>query len=227
VLAFNQVVHRSDLIHLFPTFCVAVILLPGTLERRALAQRFSRDLRYWLAAGVVLSLLLPPAFGFILATVPSLRGPAPESPRLPLARGIVVPEDQRAALDFVRRQAAPGEAVFVGNLRHDRVQWNDIMFYFLVQRPIPTRYHHFDPGMTTTARVQQEIVEELRRNDVKHVVLFSGAELPPEPNRSAVPGVSLLDEYVRAHYRPVYRGGRYQVLLRNDEPWLARPGSEH
>jgi len=110
----------------------------------------------------------------------------------------------------------PEEAVFVGNARHDRVLWNDIMFYFLARRPIPTRYHHFDPGLTTTVRVQREIIEELRRNDVRYVVLFSGAELGPEPNRSAEAGSSLLDEYIRAHYRHVYHSGNYEVLRRND-----------
>jgi hypothetical protein len=216
LLAFIQVVHRSDLLHLFPTFCVAVILLPSAAKPWIGASHPWRDGRTWLAGFALLLLLAPPAVVFTYATVPSLGGAPPEARSIRGARGIRPPPDQLAALDYVQRMTGPEEAVFVGNARHDRVLWNDIMFYFLARRPIPTRYHHFDPGLTTTVRVQREIIEELRRNDVRYVVLFSGAELGPEPNRSAEAGSSLLDEYIRAHYRPVYHSGNYEVLRRND-----------
>jgi hypothetical protein len=127
----------------------------------------------------------------------------------------LVGEDERAALTLVRDLTAPDERIFVGTARHDLIQLNDVLFYFLVPRRSATRYHVLHPGVATTAPVQREIVDELNRWDVRVVVLWSGDALPGEANESSVSsGVTLLDDYLRSTYHQVAAFGPYSVWRR-------------
>jgi len=119
-------------------------------------------------------------------------------------------------VEYVRAHTAPGETVFFGNARHDLIFINDLLAYFLADRPSPTRYAELHPGLATTVPVQQAIVADLAEKDVRWVVTRRGFE-SKEPNASGVSsGVTLLDDYIRTHYRPETTFGPYQV-------WQRRP----
>ena len=90
-----------------------------------------------------------------------------------------------------------------------------MLFYFLAGRPSATAWHHMDPGVQTTAMVQRRMVAELDRRRTKVVVIETEWDTVAEPNGSAVgSGVTLLDDYIRAHYQPVAHFGDIAVLRR-------------
>ena len=71
------------------------------------------------------------------------------------------PTDARSlrALELaVGRLTARGEPIFVANPRHDLVQAGDPLLYVILGHPNPTRYDVMQPGLVTTAKVQNEIV---------------------------------------------------------------------
>ena len=79
-------------------------------------------------------------------------------------------------------------------------------------RPV-TYWHDLHPGVQTTAEVQAEMVGEFRARPLDHVVLNRRWDTRAEPNASArSSGVTLLDDYLRANFRPVYSSGRLTVL---------------
>jgi hypothetical protein len=116
--------------------------------------------------------------------------------------------------EYIQAQTRPDEYVFFGNARHDQIFVNDLLIYFLADRRSPTKYAELHPGLATTMPVQQEIVRELTEKDVRWVVTMRGWE-SREPNASAISsGVTFLDDYIRANYRPETAFGAYQVWRR-------------
>jgi hypothetical protein len=110
---------------------------------------------------------------------------------------------------------APGEPIFVANPRHDRVTAGDPLLYVILGHPNPTRYDVMQPGLVTTASVQRQIVDSLRRSRTKVVIRWLDPRAEAiEPNGSArSSGVHILDRYLAAAYRPYARFGVYQVLV--------------
>jgi hypothetical protein len=87
--------------------------------------------------------------------------------------------------------------------------------YFATARMPATRWHHFDPGLQTSERIQRAIIGEIESQKVRYVVLESTWDDVPEPNRSSQSsGVFLLDEYLRHNYRLVRQFGQIYVLVR-------------
>ncbi|MCX7796904.1 MAG: glycosyltransferase family 39 protein [bacterium] len=133
------------------------------------------------------------------------------------AKGIYVFENQEyflsTAIKFVQANTKPDELIFVGNSRHDRIFVNDVMFYFLSERHSATKYHELHPGLATTEEVQREIIDELKRNSVKFIVLWSGAEDVTEPNESSISSrVTTLDDFIKMNYAPIMYFGPYKIL---------------
>ncbi len=132
---------------------------------------------------------------------------------LPRAGGLLVRADQAAAIDYVRAHVPPGEKIFVGNGRHDKVLLNDVLFYFLSERDSATRYHELHPRQATTASVQQTIIDDLEDQHVRVVVLYVGADFVREPNESAISShVTLLDDFLKKNYQVVGQVGNYRWL---------------
>jgi hypothetical protein len=122
--------------------------------------------------------------------------------------------DQQAAVAYVRANTRPDEYLFVANFRHDRIIINDVSFYFLAARRSPTAYTELHPGLATTRAVQQAIIADLIEKDVRWVVVSQGY-IAEEPNASSLSsGVTDLDEFIRAHYRPVMTNSYYHVYTR-------------
>ncbi len=212
LLLFTQALSRYDWIHVLPSTIWASLVTGLWVSQVPVA-----SWRRWPVAvtlGVLLSAIL------ITYTLPSLHDLEPileyASPldchsSLERASCAAVQPDQERAVAFVRARTEDDEPVFVGNVRHDQILINDVMFYFLAARPPATRYHELHPGVATTLPVQKEIVEEIRTEQVAWVVTVDWP-LSTEPNESAVSsGVVFLDEFIWANYQPTAEFGRYTV----------------
>ena len=195
--------------HFLPTFVLAVPLGAALLARVLVATGAMRVVAI-AATAAVAGLLLGP-----LLWARPLAPSATALYHLPRARGIPVESDQAEAVRYLQERVAEGEPIFVGAPRHDRLVLNDASFYFLAARDCATGYHELDPGSVTTLPVQERIVHDLERRDVRYVVIFSGFDGLVEPNQSAVSsGVHVLDDFVRTRFRPEAEFGRYVVWRR-------------
>ena len=80
-------------------------------------------------------------------------------------------KDNVDAVQFVQTITKPEDYLFVGTGRHDKIFANNILFYFLANRRPATKWHHFDPGLQTSAEIQREIITELEVKRPPVVVL--------------------------------------------------------
>jgi len=213
---------RTDELHLAPL----AVVLPAMLAIAAAELRRG-------AARVVLALPLLFVIGQAverqLALVVHPTGD--RAPALAVVDGVRVPEADAEALEatarFVSARVPPGAPIFVANPRHDLVRVGDPLLYVLLERPNPTRYDAMTPGVVTTARVQREIVADLRSASPALVVRWVDPTASrPEPNRAGrSSGVRILDAFLETAYRPVARFGDYQLLAPRRSPPTRRPST--
>jgi hypothetical protein len=86
----------------------------------------------------------------------------------------------------------------------------------LINRRPATKWHHFDPGLQTSAEIQQKMIKELEARRPPVVVLDLGFDLmgADEPNASTQSShVTLLDDYLHANYRELRRIGFFISVL--------------
>ncbi|MBC8023757.1 MAG: hypothetical protein H7Y14_11590, partial [Burkholderiales bacterium] len=137
-------------------------------------------------------------------------------PELRRIECLLLDPDREQAAQFVAQDTRPDERIYVGLTRHDKIFVNDIATYFAAGRMPATRWHHFDPGLQTSERIQRAIIDELEAGRVRYVILESSWDLVPEPNESSMSsGVHLLDQYIRDRYRLVRTFGEIFVLARD------------
>jgi hypothetical protein len=213
-LLFVQALSRYDFIHVLPSLLAAALVAVG-LASQAFRPQASRVLQ------ISLVVLLPGIIVVYFVSVFSMYSRNLDSfppdgcySRLKRASCVYTDENQLQAVAYVRAHTREGEAIYVGNLRHDCVFFNDVGFYFLADRPSATRYSTLHPGMVTTLPVQQEIVNELETAQVALMVLVNIGN-SGEPNRSSLSsGIVFLDDYIRVHYLRIAQFGEYQVWER-------------
>jgi hypothetical protein len=134
---------------------------------------------------------------------------------LRLLRCFQVPTDMAQTIRYVRQHTNPGEPIFVGLPRHDVIVTNDVLFYFAVERPPSTHWYHFDPGLQTSLKIQQDMVAELQRARPAYAVIETLPARPPEPNGSSTSsGVTLLDDELRRLYEPAAQFGAFSIMAR-------------
>jgi hypothetical protein len=128
-----------------------------------------------------------------------------------------VDPDREAAIRFIVQNTSPDERIFIGLSRHDKIFVNDVSSYFQANRLPATKWHHFDPGLQTSAKIQSEIINDLERNKPGYIWLESTWENFSESNESAnSSGVTILDEYIRGKYKLDRNFGQISVWrLRN------------
>jgi hypothetical protein len=212
---FVQALSRYDEIHVLPASLATVILM-AWLVRQIPAARWRQP---WIAAPVVVLLLAPVLLYFyspysevsdIVRTYP----PQGCFSTLPRAGCVPTLPGQDEVVRMLDAQAPTSAPLFAGLLRHDNVFANDVSIYFLAGRPIATRYHELHPGVTTTQPVQEEMVAELAAQQPPWLVFISWGN-PNEPNASRFSsGVTVLDDYIRAHYRHALTTGMYELWQR-------------
>jgi hypothetical protein len=121
------------------------------------------------------------------------------------------------AVRFLEEHTKNNEVIFSGLPRHDKIFINDMMLYFVAKRRPATKWAQFDPGLQTTAPIQNEMVSELEGKKPRFVVLESDWDIVKEPNGSALSsGVTILDDYIRLHYETVRQYDTISVLVRRE-----------
>lgn len=216
LVIFNHTLNRYDRMHALPGAIIALILLAVLVADLPAGRRRRRMI---LAAAPVLALIciiqvvLP-----IHTTVSRLQAFPPWVCQSPVQRAGCADlyPDQEQAVVYLDRHTAPNERIFVGNARHDRVYASDILFYFfLVDRHSPSRFHELVGAVANRLRVQRQIVEDLSRHNVRYAVLSQAFESLEEPNLSnAHSGVTVLDDFIRAHSELVADFGAYSIWRR-------------
>lgn len=136
--------------------------------------------------------------------------------------GIKVPDEEAQNLtklvNFVKSHVPPDQAIFVGLHRHDVIVIGDVMVYYLIDRPIATKFHELHPAIADTEQVQKEIISELRENEVSLIVLkhiFTNAQLDPVKQNLLVNlphiGAKNLDSYILENFNKIRSFGPYEV----------------
>jgi hypothetical protein len=114
---------------------------------------------------------------------------------------------------YVQQRTTAADPVFVGLPRHDRIFVSDVLLYFAMKRSPATKWYEFDPGLQTSAPIQQTMVGELQRAKPKLVVLDASWTEVTEPNDSALSsGVTVLDDYIRCTFEPVATFGSNTIM---------------
>ncbi|MEN6553268.1 MAG: hypothetical protein ABFC34_10355 [Methanobacterium sp.] len=130
--------------------------------------------------------------------------------------GIIVGKNQEdliKTVNYIQNNVPTEGKIFVGNVRHDRINANAEIIYFLANRQSATKYSDTHPGVVTTQPVQNEIINELEKNNVKYIVLYSGyenAKVYGKSNESS--GVNDLDIFIKNHYHVVKIYGNYTIF---------------
>ena len=123
--------------------------------------------------------------------------------------------DEIEAVAYVRERTGKGDFVFVGVDDHAVALASDLRACWLLERKVGVKKHQFEPGMTTEAATQREMIADLERNAVRWVILAPEPVIRDQGNvflhRTKV---HLLDDFLRDHYREVARFGPYVVRVR-------------
>jgi hypothetical protein len=143
-------------------------------------------------------------------------GSCVQPPGLERTRCFRIENTAAQAVQFIRQNTAEADPIFVGTGRHDKIFLNDIEFYFIANRRPATKWYQFDPGLQTSQAIQESIVAQLKREDVKYIVLWNQVDNSMEKNDSSKSsGVFILDDYIKANYKGVKSFGFYSILVRN------------
>jgi hypothetical protein len=120
-------------------------------------------------------------------------------------------------ISYISDHTSPGERIFIGLSRHDRILMNDLLTYFVSDRLPATRWSHFDPDLQTRADIQTEMINELDRQAVRYVILEGQYDslVQASNDSSKSSGVTILDDYIRGNYHQVESIGSLSVWLRN------------
>lgn len=221
---FTALTTMKGLVRVSPGQMVQSII-PGLILLAILLNRAvdARE-RLLLACGGAVALLfalstLPPTIRLMAANM-GLRAAEPVTlasrclqPDLPALRCVGLSPEVKSVVSFVASHTTPADAIYVGTGRHDRLFLNDVMIYFLAQRPAPTRWHDLHPGVQTRASTQREMVEAFTERRPALVILNREWDDFTEPSEQAVSShVTLLDDYIRANFRPVASFGSFAIL---------------
>jgi hypothetical protein len=120
-------------------------------------------------------------------------------------------------ISYISDHTSPGERIFIGLSRHDRILMNDLLTYFVSDRLPATRWSHFDPDLQTRADIQTEMINELDHQAVRYVILEGQYDslVQASNDSSKSSGVTILDDYIRGNYHQVESIGSLSVWLRN------------
>ncbi|HEU4635666.1 MAG TPA: hypothetical protein VFS41_05765, partial [Edaphobacter sp.] len=129
------------------------------------------------------------------------------------ARCMLIEPDVLNATLEIERQSTQDQPIYVGDGRHDRIFWNDVRLYFLSGRGSVTRWYDLHPGVQTTLPIQEEMIADIRREDPPVIAINTTWDDTVEPNDSRFSsGVTVLDDYIRAHYTPASHYGQITIL---------------
>jgi len=140
-------------------------------------------------------------------------------PVVPRLRCLRLEPDTSAVAAYLLQHGASGQRVYVGLGRHDKIHAANLALTFGAAVVAPTRWHDLHPGVQTRADVQAQMIRELSAEPLAYVVLDRQWDDVSEPNESArSSGVTALDDYLAAHFAPVFRAGSLTVLESRERP---------
>ena len=140
-------------------------------------------------------------------------------PELSRARCLILEPEELAAIEEIQRRTSPGDKIYVGAGRHDRLYWNDVRLYFLSGRSSITPWYDLHPGVQTTAPIQSEIIDAMRRTPPRGVVINTTWDDHIEPNEMRFSsGVTALDDHIRSHYTERSSYGAIHILTPTGDP---------
>ncbi len=201
---------RGDLFHQVQGGFPGTILLAYTFggSEAWWRQRNSRvDPKRWAAfavlAGVCAFNLTFAAIGLFTTELRSLR-----------------PDEQAwiAAVRTIVDRTERDEPIFVGLTSHRFTFANDMLAYYLADRKSGVHVSMFNPGVTNTDRIQQEMIDDLEASGTRYALLDQYWSDASEPsNDSSVPGSTLLDHYLATNFRRACDYGTVHVVVRVTE----------
>ena len=215
---FRTALGRSDYVHLLfatpPFWLLCILLLERTVISIAADWRDNATKLKRLNTGIQIALttILLLAFGWYLFTaykplqaaegrlrVLSSHGVIPGSEHVPLAieRGgaVRVPKQQADALerivDYLQTHTEPDEYIFDFT--------NHAAYYFLANRPNPTRYYL--AAYAATEKMQKEVVADLERKRPQYVLAYPDENSPSGFGGSNTDDQVIIGKYLRSHYQ--------------------------
>lgn len=207
LLCQAQTLGRGDFFHYAEAVPPAVMLLGATLAWARVTDRVSDPLSAVIMIGV---LVTGATYAGGMFSGPDTFG-----------------ADLRQAASFVRTLTCPDETIFVGDGRNRYTFVNPLLLYFLADRPPGVHDTMYNPGVTNTDDSQREMVSDLERNRTRLLVLDESQSGTFESfNRSSVPGSTILDNYIDAHYAEVARIGPLAILQRRGIGTRPEAGAE-
>lgn len=211
-----QTLGRADFIHqaqaALPAYIVLGLTAGPTLQRRIGSVTWRTRLHRLSVFGSV-SILVATGFVFAGWSVINVeRGP--------------MPADERALVSSVRTLLAStvgSEPVYVGLTSHRFTLANDVIVYYLADRRSGVQQMMFNPGVTNTDRVQQQMIDDLVASGTA-VILLDGLNegMVEQSNRSAVPGSERLDEFIARTFVVACEFGPFRVMARPDRAPMVR-----
>ena len=236
-LYFKGIV-RVSLIHMISSIIPSLIVLGFAADRLLALKRAAS--RAALGLPVVAALLLvavtslegarhgarnaidnlPQAMTLARSLLPGNHAAASDArcspdPALSRARCFIVSPPEAETVRYVIAHSAPDQTILVADGVNDKTFANDNTVYFLTGRQPATKWNHFDPGLQSSEPVQAEMVADLERSKPPLVILDTQWDDSHEPNASSKhSGVTLLDDYIRQHYKEAARFEPYIILQR-------------
>jgi hypothetical protein len=216
IVFFNHALVRSGLPHLMATYIPAVILFSVFLPEISKIKKY-RVLTWCFAFLLGFSFIGSSLYKTSHLIVYGLFPPDRLSFTLDRAKGIYRDKERittyQNAIKYIQERVSKDERIYVGNLRHDQVFNNDIMFYFLSERHSATKFHDLHPGITTTAVIQERIVADIESWQVEYIVLRDDSRRKAK-EMNKYTGSHILDNYIRDNFVLEQKFGLYTIWKR-------------
>lgn len=111
---------------------------------------------------------------------------------------LYLPDDGRdtvvSLVDYVKNHTTKEDMIYVGNTDHSVNEFNQYhVLYFLSNRLPGVKYYELSAGLQNRPEIQKEMIESLKRNKVKMIILRSYGK------DSTAPGP--LDRFIRENYK--------------------------
>ena len=120
-------------------------------------------------------------------------------------------QDELAALQFVHQNTNKDDYVYIGVTNHARVYVSNIKPYWELGRKIGVTNYTLEPGLTTEKKVQNKMIAQLKKNDVRWIVLWEQPEPEQDFKARNYQGSNQLDKYIEQNYSLVKQFGDYFV----------------
>ncbi len=123
-------------------------------------------------------------------------------------------ESRKNVIDEINKRTDENDSIFVG-LKTNRLTFaNEIEFYYLTRRLTGTRYSQYDPNFTNREEFQRNIINDLRKNKTKLILLSENFDQVIENNKSKIKQSKLLDEFIQKNYKSVKIIKPYEIWIK-------------